>query len=418
MKKYWFRTLLASISNSGHFIFYLRIWLTLALGALLLSACHPNPPAVRPRLIAAPSTEFRGLWIATVDNTDWPSQPGLSPTQQQDELLHLLDRAGQLHINAILLQVRPSCDALYARNIEPWSVFLNGQAGVAPKPFYDPLAFAITEAHRRGMQLHAWINPFRVRSAKDHSAPAANSIEIRHPQWVRHYGNITWLDPGLPEVRDYSLSVIADIISRYNIDGIHIDDYFYPYPQTDPAGHAIDFPDHDTFARHGRGQSLADWRRSNINDFVHRLFLLTKSTPRTIRLGISPFGIWRPGNPPQVTGFDAYDQLYADSRLWLQQGWADYFTPQLYWPIDKSAQSFPVLLNWWQEQNSAHLPIYPGLNLAAKSATPAEIEYQIRTARGFACGGEILFGAARLLRNETNNPLFEHLQQTVFKTGQ
>jgi uncharacterized lipoprotein YddW (UPF0748 family) len=376
-----------------------------------LFSCVPAPSVQPPS--APVMTEFRGVWIATVDNIDWPSRPGLDASDQQRELIKLLDRAQQLHLNAVLLQVRPGCDALYPSKFEPWSVFLSGTAGQPPQPEYDPLAFAISEAHRRGMELHAWVNPFRVRIATDHSIPAVKGVERQHPQWVRQYGNLKWLDPGDPNARDYSLAVLADIVQRYPIDGIHIDDYFYPYPQNDSAGKRIPFPDQSTFAEFGKGQPIGDWRRGNINDFVHRFYQQTKTLKPAVKVGISPFGIWRPGNPGQIVGFDAYDKLYADSRLWLQQGWCDYLTPQLYWPIDRTAVSYPVLLNWWKSQNTLNKKIWPGLNAVGHGNTPEEIEYQIRTTRGFGCDGEVLFGASKFL-SPSSTALADHLRKTVY----
>jgi uncharacterized lipoprotein YddW (UPF0748 family) len=374
----------------------------------LVSTSSAVPPA---------RAEFRGVWITTVDNTDWPSEAGLPVEKQKQELVFLLDQAVALHLNAILLQVRPSCDALYQSSIEPWSSFLTGQMGKPPVPLYDPLLFAITECHKRGLELHAWVNPFRVRSKKNHSPPSTDSVEVRHTDWVKHYGNVEWLDPGNPQVRDYSLSVIQDIIRRYDIDGIHIDDYFYPYPEAESP-----FPDQPTFEKYGAGKTLGDWRRNNINDFVRRLYDQTKAAKPLVKVGISPFGIWRPGNPDQIKGFDAYDRLYADSRLWLQQGWADYFSPQLYWKIDRTELSFPVMLSWWISQNTKGRAMWPGLyTLKASGAdaawNPSEIEYQIKTARGMAgAGGTVHFSGSVLIPGrDGRNPLVDHLRETVYQ---
>jgi uncharacterized lipoprotein YddW (UPF0748 family) len=377
----------------------------------------PATPVVPPA-----HAEFRGIWIATVDNTDWPSEAGLPVDKQKKELDFLLDQAVALHLNAILLQVRPSCDALYQSSIEPWSSFLTGAMGKPPAPFYDPLSFAIAESHKRGLELHAWVNPFRVRSKKNHSPPSADSVEVRHPEWVKHYGDVEWLDPGNPDARDYSLSVIHDIVQRYDIDGIHIDDYFYPYPQPESPKLEIPFPDQPTFEKYGAGKTLGDWRRNNINDFVHRLYDQTKASKPLVKVGISPFGICRPGNPDQIKGFDAYDRLYADSRLWLQQGWADYFSPQLYWKIDRPELSFPVMLSWWISQNTRARAMWPGLyTLKASGAdaawNPTEIEYQIKTTRGIAgAGGAVHFSGSVLIPGrDGRDALVDHLRETVYQ---
>lgn len=307
---------------------------------------------------AAPASEFRGAWVSTVYNLDWPSKSGLSAAAQQAELRRILDRAVELKLNAILLQVRPASDAIYASKHEPWSAFLTGRQGNSPG--YDPLAFAIGEAHRRGLELHAWFNPFRA--AVSPKGPfAANHITRTHPEWIRRHGNQLWLDPGEPGARDYVLEVMLDVVRRYAIDGVHIDDYFYPYPLK--RGDAY-FADDPSWERVGinSGLSRQDWRRDNINRFVAALYRGVKRVKPGVKFGISPFGIWRPGVPGTIEAqLDAYAQLYADSRHWLAQGWCDYFTPQLYWSIDPPAQSFPVLLEWWRAQAPRGVPVWPGL---------------------------------------------------------
>ncbi|MFN5956346.1 MAG: glycoside hydrolase family 10 protein, partial [Planctomyces sp.] len=221
-----------------------------------------NPPAI-PR-------EFRGVWVATVANIDWPSKKGLPSDQQQAEMRRILDRAVELKLNAILLQVRPSCDAIYPSSLEPWSEFLTGQSGKPPSPEYDPLAMWIEEAHARGLELHAWVNPFRSRHFRAEGPDAANHINIARPDLVRKYDNLLWLDPGEPEAQEHSLRVIMDLVNRYDLDGVHYDDYFYPYPKDN-----VPFPDDAPFARAraaGETRSKADWRRANIDNFVRRLY--------------------------------------------------------------------------------------------------------------------------------------------------
>jgi uncharacterized lipoprotein YddW (UPF0748 family) len=310
-----------------------------------------------------PAREFRGVWVATVANIDWPSKPGLSTDQQKAELIAILDRAVQLRLNAIILQVRPGCDALYDSRLEPWSEYLTGQMGQAPEPYYDPLAFAVDEAHKRGLELHAWFNPYRAHHAEAKSSLSPDHISQTHPELVRQYGRYLWLDPGEKAVQDYSVSVVRDVVHRYDIDGVHIDDYFYPYKEVDAQKKVIPFPDDASWQKYvasGGKLSRDDWRRANVDTLIQRLYKTIKAEKPWVKFGISPFGIWRPGYPEQIKGFDAYAQLYADSRKWLRNGWVDYWTPQLYWKIDQAPQSYPVLLKWWVEQNARHRNVWPG----------------------------------------------------------
>jgi uncharacterized lipoprotein YddW (UPF0748 family) len=306
--------------------------------------------------------EFRGVWVASVANIDWPSRPGLTSEQQQLELLAILDRAAALRLNAVVLQVRPAGDALYASSLEPWSEYLTGVQGEAPSPYYDPLEFAVEEAHRRGLELHAWFNPFRARADGAKSPPARTHISRTRPELVRTYGRMKWMDPGEGAVREHSLRVILDVVRRYDIDGVHIDDYFYPYREW-RNGRPVPFPDAASWRRYRReGGTLSrdDWRRSNVDRFVRLLYERVKAEKRWVKVGISPFGIWRPGHPEGITGLDPYEQLYADSRRWLRNGWADYFTPQLYWPTWQAAQSYGALLDWWASQNVRGRHLWPG----------------------------------------------------------
>ncbi|HEX6751793.1 MAG TPA: family 10 glycosylhydrolase [Longimicrobium sp.] len=344
-----------------------RSHLLLALAALALGAgCTPAVTSPSPSAggIPAPRREFRGVWVATVANIDWPSRPGLPADSQRAELTAVLDRMAALHMNAIVLQVRPAGDALYPSELEPWSEYLTGEQGRAPEPAWDPLAFAVTEAHRRGMQLHAWFNPYRARHPTAKTPEAATHIARTHPEVVKQYGRYLWMDPGEPLVQDHSIAVILDVVRRYDVDGVHIDDYFYPYPEKDSAGANIDFPDEPSWQRYrasGGRLSRDDWRRSNVDRFVERMYREVHRAKPWVQVGISPFGIWRPGNPPQiVTSFDQYAMLYADARKWLREGWTDYFTPQLYWPIARTGQSYPVLLDWWARENPRGRQLWPG----------------------------------------------------------
>ncbi len=348
------------------------------------------------------SREFRGAWIATVGNIDWPSKPGLSTEQQKSELLAILDRAAQLRLNALIFQVRTSCDAFYASKLEPWSEYLTGKMGQTPEPFYDPLAFAVEEAHKRGIELHAWFNPFRARYHSAKSPIAAAHISKTKPRLAHTYGKYLWLDPGERDAQEHSLAVILDVVKRYDVDGVHIDDYFYPYKEKDSAGRLVDFPDNASWNRAGMAGKMSrdDWRRENINSFIQRLNTAIHATKSHVKFGISPFGIWRPGHPEKIKGLDAYDALYADARKWLQNGWLDYCAPQLYWAIEPEAQSYPVLLKWWNEQNLKGRHLWPGNNSARVGSPwkPDEIANQIAITRKQAgASGNIHWNVSSLM---------------------
>jgi uncharacterized lipoprotein YddW (UPF0748 family) len=307
--------------------------------------------------------EFRAVWIASVRNIDWPSVPGLSTQEQKDELIEILDRAAALRLNAVILQVRPAADALYASPHEPWSEYLTGQMGKAPDPYYDPLEFAVNEAHRRGLELHAWFNPYRARHPSSKSAASRHHISRTHPRLVKKYGTHLWMDPGERVIREHSIKVVLDVVKRYDIDGVHIDDYFYPYKERNRRGRVIDFPDATSWRRYVRSGgrlSRDDWRRSNVDSLVRQVYVGIKASKPWVKFGISPFGVWRPGHPPSIGGLDSYSELYGDSRKWVNNGWGDYFTPQLYWEIDRESVSYPVLLEWWVQQNRTGKHIWPG----------------------------------------------------------
>jgi len=342
-----------------------------------------------------PTREFRAAWITEVAaNPDWPSKPGLTTAQQKAEMISLLDRAQQLHFNAVFFQVRPACDAFYSSAIEPWSDRITGVMGKAPEPFYDPLAFTISEAHQRGLQLHAWFNPFRAAHPETKSPPAANHITRTHPELIRHYADQVWLDPGESAAQARTLAVVLDVVKRYDVDGIVFDDYFYPYPQKNWSGREIDFPDDASWQKYGMktGLSREDWRRNNVNQLVQKVSQEIKTAKPQVQFGISPFGIWRPQNPLQIKGLDAYAKIYADARAWLANGWVDFLAPQLYWAITDRDHSFSALFNWWRAQNPKGRHVYAALNDAAAGKTLAtdEIARQIQSVRTqTSVGGEI-----------------------------
>ncbi|MEP0548701.1 MAG: family 10 glycosylhydrolase [Rhodothermales bacterium] len=407
---------------------------SLSLSVLLLSlaglagcsstrppALDLDGPAVVPPLPDV-QREFRGAWVATVDNIDWPTRPGLSTAEQQAELRALLDRAVLLNLNAIVFQIRPTADAFYASPHEPWSAYLTGQQGQPPEPYYDPLAFAVEEAHRRGLELHAWFNPYRAYHPTAKGELAASHISRTHPEVVHQYGDLLWMDPSEPVVVDHSLRVILDVVARYDIDGVHLDDYFYPYPVTDSLDQTVPFPDSTSWMRavaEGNTLSRDDWRRQSVDRFVERLYDEVKAAKPWVKVGISPFGIWRPGYPASVTGFDAYAAIYADARKWQQAGWVDYFTPQLYWSIDSKGQSYPALLDWWVEQNTQRRHLWPGNYISrvmfeGRSAwEPGEIVEQVRVTRARpGATGNVHFSIKAL--RDTVSVLGEQLAAEVY----
>ncbi len=356
----------------------LQVILFLATAALAQAWQQVNESAPEP------PHEFRAAWVATVYNLDWPSRAGLSAEAQKQELLAILNKAVQLKLNAIILQVRPNSDAVYKSSIEPWSAWLSGP-GV--NPGYDPLAFAIQEAHKRGLELHAWFNPFRATIS---GRPVGrNHIANRQPSLLKKAGNTTILNPSNKSAQQHVMRVILDVVRRYDIDGVHLDDYFYPYP---PHNEIAD------------GKSPAE-RRAAIDTFVRNLYTSVKSTKPWVRVGISPFGIWQPNYPAGIkAGVNAYEHLACDARKWLAKGWVDYLAPQLYWRID-SDQSFTALMEWWSCINPRR-PVWPGIASARikssedpgrpASEIAAQIDYSRRMARQ-SCGQ--LFWSWRSIKN-------------------
>jgi uncharacterized lipoprotein YddW (UPF0748 family) len=376
-----------------------RLLLAVALLAVAVPAvATDNPPPL--------AREFRGVWVATVANIDWPSKLGLPAETQKAELLAILDKAAELKLNAVIFQVRPMADALYESKLEPWSEYLTGTMGRSPG--YDPLAFAVKEAHARGLELHAWFNPYRARHPSAKSAAPEDHITKRRPDIAKPYGTHAWMNPTHPDVQDHSVAVILDVVKRYDVDGVHIDDYFYPYKEKDADGKTIPFPDDDTWEKYQKaGGKLArdDWRRDAVNTFVDRMYREVKAAKPWVKVGISPFGIWRPGHPPGIAGFDQYAELYADAKLWLNEGWVDYFSPQLYWPIAQEKQSFPKLLSWWAAENTKKRHLWPGLYTSrvtgqAKGWEPREVVDQIAlTRKQSGAGGVVHFSMKALMHN-------------------
>lgn len=303
-------------------------------------------------LSQAPSSkmELRGVWVATLLNIDWPSQSGLGTIQQKQEINELLDLHQSQGINAIFLQVRPAADAIYPSSLEPWSQWLTGIQGQEPWPYYDPLEFWVEACHQRGMELHAWFNPFRAAVSQDLTLLSDNHVFRRQPGWFLNYGERRYFDPGLPEVREYVLGVVMDVVRRYDIDGVHFDDYFYPYKIS-----GLEFPDSVSYRRYGNEfGEVSDWRRNNINQFVKSCRDSLNSIKPWIRFGISPFGVWRnqntdPRGSATRAGHSNFDDLYADVLHWMREGWIDYLAPQIYWHIGYDLADYQVLLDWWSQ---------------------------------------------------------------------
>jgi uncharacterized lipoprotein YddW (UPF0748 family) len=303
--------------------------------------------------------EARGAWIATVTNIDWPSSNTSSVATQQQQLISILDQLSAAGINIAIFQVRSECDAMYQSPYEPWSYWLTGTQGLAPNPLWDPLAFAVTEAHKRGMELHVWFNPYRavraVAGSGNYSA-ATTHITKTHPEWILQVGDIKFLDPGLQAVRDYVTKIFSDVVRRYDIDAVHIDDYFYVQ--------GITTQDSATFTKYSRGftvSSIGDWRRDNVNLLIKQIHDSIQAIKPWIKWGVAPAGIWKNGVPSGITGNDNYSVLYCDAVAWMAGKYIDYLAPELYWKIG-GPQDFTKLLPWWQNDTISHgIQIFPGL---------------------------------------------------------
>lgn len=356
----------------------------------------------------SPKYEFRAVWIATVENIDWPSKKGLPPEQQKEEFRRILDLHKRNGMNAIVMQIRPVSDAFYPSQYEPWSEYLNGKQGLPPQPYYDPLQFMIEETHKRGMEFHAWLNPYRAVFSVNRSSVAPTHVSRIHPEWFVTYGTTKYFDPGIPEGRAHVVRVVRDLVQRYDLDGVHMDDYFYPYKI---AGK--EFPDENSYRRYGNGLSKEDWRRSNCDSIIKDLHETITSVNPSVKFGISPFGVWRniakdPRGSDTKAGVTNYDDLYADILLWLEKGWIDYITPQLYWEITQRVVPFPVLLDWWSKNTyGKHLYIgqgfYRSLETSPTSAAwrkPDELPNQLKLMRANPnVKGSVYFSSKSFERN-------------------
>lgn len=343
----------------------------LALGAIALTApVSADSPATN-QADTMDTTEMRGVWIASVANIDWPSSTGLSPEEQQAELEGWLDQAVSNELNAVYLQIRPTADAFWPSSHEPWSHWLTGTQG--EDPGYDPLEFAVEAAHERGLELHGWFNPYRVAQHTDTDQLHPEHPAVQNPDWVFNYDGQMYYNPGIPEVREFVQTAMMEAAEDYDIDGVHFDDYFYPYP-ADGAS----IPDEDTYAEHGGDfDNIEDWRRDNVDLLVEEMGEKVAALDREVEYGISPFGIWRNSSTDpdgsDTSGLESYDALYADTRKWVEEEYVDYIAPQLYWYVGHDAADYAVLLPWWADAvDGTDVNLYIG--------QPA---YQVNEADGF-----------------------------------
>jgi uncharacterized lipoprotein YddW (UPF0748 family) len=367
-----------------------------------------------------PKREMRAVWIATVANIDWPSNANLTVEQQQKEFIELLDLSKEYHMNTVVFQIRPAADAFYASKYEPWSQWLTGKQGKKPDPFYDPLTFASSECRKRGLDLHVWINPYRAVTDVNNNQTAPDHISKTHPEWFLTYGKTKYFDPSLPATRNYVASVVSDIVRRYDIDAIHMDDYFYPYRI---AG--TEFPDDLSFQTyHGsfNPNQKDDWRRNNVDLIIKQIHDSIKTLKPWVEFGISPFGVWRniakdPGGSKTQAGQTNYDDLFADVLKWQQEEWIDYITPQIYWERGKKVADYTILANWWSK-NSFGTQLYIGqapyrIDPASKDKswqTSEEIVAQIKLNRKYPEIAGSMFFSAKFMRK---NPL--GLQEKLLK---
>ena len=360
--------------------------------------------------VAQPKYEFRAAWVASVENIDWPSKKGLPVDSQKVEFIRLLEMHKRNGLNAVVVQVRPAADAFFPSPYEPWSEWLTGIQGRAPSPYYDPLSFMIEETHRRGMEFHAWCNPYRAVKTIGRSSVATDHITRQHPEWFVRFENTLYFDPGNKEVQEYVTKVIRDIVHRYDIDALHFDDYFYPYDIVEGGPKGKDFPDNATYARYGQGMTKGDWRRSNVDSVILMISKAIKEEKRYCKFGVSPFAIWRnqsqdPEGSDTRGGVTDYDNLYANIRLWLKQGWIDYVVPQIYFDFDHTHAPYGPLLDWWAHNSYGKhcyigLGIYKAFERIPAWHDPNQIPRQIRAMRTYPeVQGAVYFSSSTFQSN-------------------
>ncbi len=372
------------------------------------------------KIAAQPKYEFRGVWVATVANIDFPSTKFLNSESQKAEFINLLDMNKRNGMNAVVVQIRPAADAFYASPYEPWSEWLTGTQGKPPSPYYDPLKFMITETHKRGMEFHAWMNPYRAVFNIYKSSIAPNHITRLHPDWFIDYGTVKYFDPGNKDVQRYVTSIVKDVVSRYDIDAIHFDDYFYPYRI---AGK--EFYDTASYQKYGNGMDRETWRRSNVDSIILMLSKAIKSVKPYCKFGISPFGVWRnidqdADGSNTKAGQTNYDDLYADILLWLKKGWIDYVAPQLYWEIGNKIVGYEVLVDWWARHTyGRQLYIGHGIYKSTETRSRAwrnrnELPNQIKLLRQYPqIQGSIYFSSSSF--NSNPNGWNDSLRDNYYK---
>jgi uncharacterized lipoprotein YddW (UPF0748 family) len=336
--------------------------------------------------LQAQQPEFRAAWIATVDNIDWPSKGNFNANDQKAEFIRIIDMHKRNGMNALVVQIRPATDAFYPSPYEPWSEWLTGKQGRPPAPYYDPLDFMIKETHKRGMEFHAWLNPYRAVFKIGQSSISPSHISRKHPEWFLTYGDKRYFDPGHKSAQNFVVNVVRDVVRRYEVDAIHFDDYFYPYRIANK-----EFPDEASYRRHGNGLSKDDWRRSNVDSIILQLNRAIKEINPKCKFGISPFGVWRNADKDSANGSQTkagqtnYDDLYADILLWLRNGWIDYVAPQLYWEFEHKLAPYQILLDWWSK-NTFGRHCYIGLGIYRANSNAAwkdktQLPRQIETLR-------------------------------------
>lgn len=366
-----------------------------------------------------PDSEFRGVWIATVDNIDWPSRGMVNVDSQKAEYIRQLDMHQRNGMNAVIVQVRPAADAFYPSPYEPWSQWLTGVQGRAPSPYYDPLEFMIEEAHKRGMEFHAWCNPYRANFNISNSSIAPDHITRTHPEWFLTYGEAKYFNPSNKQAQQFVVKVISDIVERYNVDAIHMDDYFYPYRIP-----GKEFPDESSYRQSGSNLSKPDWRRSNVDTIIHAISVAIKNIKPYCKFGISPFSVWRNKNVDKdgsdtQSGVSNYDDLYANILLWLQKGWIDYVAPQLYLEIGNDRIAYEKILDWWSKHSyGRHVYIGHGIYRANERSkawkNPNELPNQIKLLRQYPnVQGSIYFSSTTF--NNNPNGWNDSLQNNYYR---
>ncbi len=366
--------------------------------------------------------EFRGTWVSTVTNIDWPSTSNKTSEQQKQEFLEIVKQSKSMNLNALIVQVRPSADAFYNSAITPWSKYLTGEQGKAPNPYYDPLEFMINATHENNMEFHAWFNPFRVSMDSDLTKLAKNNVAKIHPEWIVNYSGKLFLNPAIPEARKYVIDSVVEVVKNYDIDAVHFDDYFYPSPVK-----GVEFKDDAQYELYGKGFSnKADWRRNNINIFIKDVGDAIKKEKKYVKFGISPAGVWR-NNTLDATGSNTkaggtnYDELFADTRTWIKNGWIDYIMPQIYWEFSLKAAPYENVLNFWVNEMklNPNVHLYIGhaaykINTTNEWKNPAQLTAQIKYNQKFeAIKGSAFFSIKHLIANKLN--IKDNFKNEIYK---